>query len=103
MKNAVKTLKRLELMSGVGSIAISTSTFASPSGQAKVAIELDWLGSKVEVASWCLLGVAADEECAVPTHVPPRAAPGCLSHNGGTRPRYQRHGSVPSKQRELAR
>src|SRR5579862_6528842 len=34
MKNTVKTLKRLGLMSSVGLIAISTATFASPSGQA---------------------------------------------------------------------
>src|SRR5579863_2112594 len=34
MKNTVKILKRLGLMSSVGLIAISTATFASPSGQA---------------------------------------------------------------------
>jgi len=34
MKNTVKTLKRLGLMSSVGLIAISTSSFANPSGQA---------------------------------------------------------------------
>jgi len=38
MKNTVKSLKRLGLMSSVGLIAISTSVFASPSGQANTPV-----------------------------------------------------------------